>query len=322
MSSVSMSNPNDSFMRHKTRHRGVTYRVRADGSRQYFVYAQGKRHPVDGGEREAVVKQAELRGRVARGEKLAPANVRFGALAEEWFASKRGLRPWTRSGYRAALDDELLPRFGRLKLAQVTPDQIATLVRELEGRGLSGSYIQNILKPLSGTMNLAVRPGLLSVNPVSVLTPDERSTVVRPDFRELGPAEVERLLTAAVHADYFALIKTAIYTGLRLGELLGLQWADADLEAGSLHVRKQRTREGALAEPKTAAAIRRVVLAPDMCRFLREHRERALSRGRARPEDFVFASRRGTSVGHRNVCRLHQDRQGRDWFDPSRAGAH
>jgi integrase len=40
-----------------------------------------------------------------------------------------------------------------------------------------------------------------------------------------------------------------------------------------------------------------------MCHFLREHRERALSRGRARPEDFVFASRRGTPVGHRNVCR-------------------
>jgi len=139
MSSVSTKDPNDSFKRHKTRRPGVTYRERADGSRRYFVYAQGKQHLVEGGEREAVGMQAELRGRVARGEKLAPANVRFGALAEEWFASKRKLRPWTRSGYRAALDNELLPRFGRLKLAQVTPDQIAALVRELEGRGLSGS---------------------------------------------------------------------------------------------------------------------------------------------------------------------------------------
>jgi integrase len=300
---VPVQNPNDSFKRHKTRHRGVTYRERADGSRQYFVYAQGKQHPVEGGEREAVARQAELRGRVARGEKLAPMNVRFGSLAEDWFASKRKLRPWTRSGYRAALDNELLPRFGGLKLPQVTPDRIAALVRELEGRDLSGSYIQNILKPLSGTMTLAVRRGLLSVNPVSVLTPDERPTVVRRGFRELGPAEVERLLTAAEGADYFALIKTAIYTGLRLGELLGLQWADVDLEAASLHVHKQWTREAELAEPKTAAAIRRVVLAPDMCQFLREHRERALARGRARPQDFAFASRRGTPVGHRNVCR-------------------
>jgi integrase len=303
MSSVSTKDPNDSFKRHKTRRPGVTYRERADGSRRYFVYAQGKQHLVEGGEREAVGMQAELRGRVARGEKLAPANVRFGALAEEWFASKRKLRPWTRSGYRAALDNELLPRFGRLKLAQVTPDQIAALVRELEGRGLSGSYIQNILKPLNGAMNLAVRRGMLSVNPVAVLTPDERPTVVRREFRELGPDEIDALLAAAARAEYFPLIKTAIYTGLRLGETLGLQWQDLDFEAGLVHIRKQWSREGGLTEPKTPAAVRRVVLAPDLIQFLREHKQRALGRGRARPDDFVFASRRRTPLGHRNVCR-------------------
>src|SRR6266536_3230445 len=61
------------FKRHKTRHRGITYRIRADGSRLYFVYAQGRQHSIEGGEREAVAKQAELRGKVARGERIAPA---------------------------------------------------------------------------------------------------------------------------------------------------------------------------------------------------------------------------------------------------------
>jgi hypothetical protein len=81
------------FKRHKTRHRGITFRVRADGSRGYYVYAAGKQIAVDGVEREAVAKQAELRGKIARGEPVAPANVTFAETAEQWFESKRKLRP-------------------------------------------------------------------------------------------------------------------------------------------------------------------------------------------------------------------------------------
>src|SRR5256885_2011600 len=122
------------FKRHKTRHRGITYRVRVDRSRQYFVYAQGQQHPIEGGEREAVAKQAELRGKVSRGEKVAPANVRFREVAEQWFESKHRLRKWTRKQYRAALDNELLPRFGHLKLGQIDAEAVAKFIRSLEAR--------------------------------------------------------------------------------------------------------------------------------------------------------------------------------------------
>lgn len=288
----------DPFKRHQTRHRGITYRAKADGSRTYYVFAAGRQVAVEGGEKQALAKQAELRGKVARGEKLAPANAKFGPLAEEWLASKRKLRPWTRTSYRQALKNELLPLFGELKLAQVTPDKVASLIRELEQRGLSGSYIQNILKPLNGTMNFALRRGMLSVNPVSVLMADERPTVVRREFRELGPNEIDALLGAAERAEYFPLIKTAIYTGMRLGELLGLQWQDID--GSVIHVRKQWTRELELAEPKTPAAVRRVVLAPALASFLRQHKARSRC---SQEQDFVFASRKGTPLGHRNVCR-------------------
>jgi hypothetical protein len=46
----------------KTRHRGITYRLRADGTRTYYVYAGGRQISVVGGEKEALAKQAELRG--------------------------------------------------------------------------------------------------------------------------------------------------------------------------------------------------------------------------------------------------------------------
>jgi integrase len=291
---------NAAYKRHKTRHRGITYRVKADGSKTYYVFAGGRHAAVAGGEREAVALQATLRGRAARGEQLPRARARFGEVAEEWFASKRKLRPWTRTSYRAALDNELLPRFRDLKLAQVTPDKVAALIRELEARGLSGSSIQNILKPLNGTMNFAVRHELASTNPVSVLTADERPTVTRREFRDLGPTGIDNLLAAASKAEYSALIRTAVYTGLRLGELLGLKWEDVDFDEAVIHVRQQWAREGALTEPKTSAALRRVVIAPDLVRFLREHKARSPF---STERDFVFASRKGTPLGHRNVCR-------------------
>src|SRR5262249_61610332 len=76
----------------KTRHRGITYRLRADGSRTYYVYAGGRFQSVDGGEKEALAKQAELRSRQARGERGAPRPVKFKQATEEWVESKRQLR--------------------------------------------------------------------------------------------------------------------------------------------------------------------------------------------------------------------------------------
>jgi integrase len=98
------------------------------------------------------------------------------------------------------------------------------------------------------------------------------------------------------------LLATAIYTGLRLSELLGLAWSDVDLEAGYLHVRKQLDL-GKRVEPKTPRSVRDVVLMPQLVPLLREHREEQFARGLARPSDFVFASEAGTALSPRNVSR-------------------
>jgi integrase len=299
----------DPYKRHKTRHRGITYRVRANGSRRYFVYAQGKQHPIEGGEREAIARQAELRGKVARGERIAPANVRFREVAEQWFESKRKLRPWTRKLYRAALDNELLPTFGHLKLGQIDAESVSRFIRKLEARGLSSSTIANYLLPLSGTFAFAIRRSLASVNPCALLTKDDRPAKAEPrKVHEWNDAEIEALLRAAEQIarrpesqhDYSPLLRTAVSTGLRLGELLGLQWQDIDFDEGVLNVQRQYSRAGDLAEPKTPKALRRVPLSPDLVAFLKK---RKLASRFSQDEDFVFASNVGGPLSHRNVQR-------------------
>jgi integrase len=306
--------------RNKTRHRGVSYRKRADGSRSYSVFFQGRYLAAGTTEKEALAKQADLRGRQAKGERIVvPTKTTFAELAEQWFESKHRLRAWTRRGYRDALDNVLIPRFGTWKVAAIDADSIARLIRDLEREGLhaidparpkrplSASSISNYTKPLSGTLALAVRRGLIAANPYRTLTGDDRPVKV-----DSGPAhdwsdeEIEALLLASEEVaaqrdskyDYSPILRTAIYTGLRLGELLGLQWQDVDLEASVLHVRRQFTLTGELTEPKTKKGIRRVPLTTDMVAFLRRHR---LASKHSQEEAFVFASKTGRPLSHRNV---------------------
>jgi integrase len=308
---MSKTNGSADTKRRKVRnHRGISYRVRQDGSRQYSVYFAGRYVAVEGGLRDAVDKQADLRSKASRGERaVVPTKQTFAEVAEEWLLSKRKLQPWTRKAYRAALDNVLLPRFGSSKLAAITPERVASLIRELEGRGLSSSTIENYLLPLSGTMAFAVRRGLVAVNPCTLLTNDDR-----PHRRERkqdhvwSDEEIDALIAAAEYEarqpesryDYAPLIRTALFTGQRLGELLGLRWEDVDLQERELRVERQYTRLGEYGPPKTKAAVRRIPLSDEMTKFLREHKMRSPYKA---ADDPVFASRNGKPLGHRNATR-------------------
>ena len=66
------------------------------------------------------------------------------------------------------------------------------------------------------------------------------------------------------------LFEFLAYTGLRIGEALGVPWCDVDFEAGVLRVRQQLSRHRTPKHLKTDAAPREVVLAPAVTRLLRE----------------------------------------------------
>ncbi len=124
---------------------------------------------------------------------------------------------------------------------------------------------------------------------------------------EWAPEAVNALLKASrriakrptSQQDYSLLLETAIRTGLRLGERLGLQWRDLYLKQGTLHARRQWTRDGTYSEPRTQAAIRQVPLAPEMVKRLAEHKLASDYSADQRP---VFASAMGKPMNHRNVA--------------------
>lgn len=300
---------------HSTPHRGLVYRKRSGNQRTYlgFIPGRGRVKLTATTARAALEEYNELRGKVAKGEKIAPANLRFKDVAEQWLEQRNGkLREWTRRGYRASLDNEILPRFGHLKLRDVTVDHIAKFIRDLDAQGKSTSTIENHLKPLSGAFRYALRRGLVSVNPVALLTSDDRPTKrEKTKAYEWTTEEIVRVFRAAdklaeepnAHAEYTSFLRTAVFTGLRLGELLGLQWQDVDLEQRVLVVQRQFSKTGEYTQPKTAKSIRRVPLTPEMVALLRSEKEAAFARGLAKPEDPVFPARTGGPKLHRTIQR-------------------
>ena len=261
---------------------------------------------------EEARRQREFLRGAARGERL-PASPRltFGEVARRWlgeFEAKVAAgerRERTLEHYRGALERHILPRLGRRRLQLIGPDDLAAFVSELRGTGLSAWTINGLLVPLSCVFNFAVRRGYIASNPLRRLHPDERPHPGPSDQRVLSRSELARLLQASP-VRYRPLLATSIATGMRFSEVLALSWGDVDFAAGVVHVRHQlaRGRRGIpprRVAPKTRAAVREIPLIPQLATVLREHKRTSPFTD---PGDYVFATRAGRPLMHRNVARL------------------
>jgi integrase len=316
------------YKRHKTRHPGVYYRLRADGkTKSYCVHHGGRFVAAGTTEKEALALQADLRGRKARGERVVVNDrTTFAELAEQWLeaksnSGKRPLRRRTVEYYRTTLDTVLLPRFGSWRLRAIDAEAISRLVRDLEREGLHAinakrpvrplgrSSIENYLKPLQGVLKLAVRRRLIPDNPFGHLTDDDRPRAgEKREPHEWSTDGLETLFAAAERLaakpesryDYTPLLRLTARLGLRLGEVLGLQWQDFDKDEGFLHVRRQWTRRSEYGPTKTSAGARDIALPAELRKELIDLR---LASAFSQDEHPIFASREGTPLAHRNVTR-------------------
>jgi integrase len=256
-------------------------------------------------------KQRELlSAKAQRGELIAPTTLTFGEIAATWVenlealvvAGERAER--TLENYRYHLNKNILPAFGRSRVQHITTDDIAALISRLRARGLSAKTINGALVPLNRILNHSVRRGYITENPANRLERHERPRTQRRDQRVLDHQQIIALLE---HADqrYRSILATAIYTGMRLNELLGLAWADVNLTDGFIHVRHQLSRP-TLERPacrvrlKTPAATRDIPLLPQLGALLKREKLASFHSGES---DYVFTTVMGKPLGFRNVER-------------------
>ncbi|MGH8132264.1 MAG: tyrosine-type recombinase/integrase, partial [Steroidobacteraceae bacterium] len=132
--------------------------------------------------------------------------------------------------------------------------------------------INKVLTVLTMIFNYAMRNQWVARNPADYVehARDKRPIEERPlDFDVLTPKEIAALRDAAsppsyrdgrlVTNNYRLLISFAIFTGCRVGEILGAAWSQIDWKSGQFHVRRAY-REGKFQEPKTRTSYRRLTL--------------------------------------------------------------
>jgi len=108
-------------------------------------------------------------------------------------------------------------------------------------QALAPSMAQLALIALNQVFRYAVRRGWTGLNPVTQLEPGEKPRWRVEHVRILEGADLAKLLEHA--GPCRPLFEFLAYTGLRIGEALGLRWCDVDSDAGVLRVRQQLSRQ-------------------------------------------------------------------------------
>lgn len=200
----------------------------------------------------------------------------------------------------------IVPVLGNVKLAKLEPAYVQKLHAEMQAKGLSRNTVQRAHRVLHNALNRAVEWGYIPRNVATVVHPP---TPEKGDMRVLDVRQSERLFEAARGTRWEALITLAIATSLRESELLGLKWADLDLERGKLTVqRKLSSLTRQLEDPKTPGTRRSMRLPTYATRALLAHRAsqneaRLIKGGDYQDNGLVFATYDGKPLIARNVTR-------------------
>ncbi|HWF74405.1 MAG TPA: tyrosine-type recombinase/integrase, partial [Solirubrobacteraceae bacterium] len=189
-------------------------------------------------------------------------------------------KPSAIRGYEAALRLRILPEFGRVKLGELTRVDLQDLIDRLVATGFSASLVGVTFLPLRAIYKRAISRGEVAVNPTTGL---DMPAVRGGRDRIASPDECATLLDALPPADR-PIWATAMYAGLRRGELMALRVEDVDLATGIIRVcRGWDDKEGTIL-PKSGKE-RRVPIAVVLRDHLDEH---LLNLGRG--EGLVFGA--------------------------------
>jgi integrase len=244
---------------------------------------------------------------VRKGTVRAPVNTTVKAAADAFIEGARNGTVLDRSGrrykpssvrnYGGWLDRYVLPELGERRIGDVRRADVQDLVDQLIGQGLAGSTVRNAFDPLRRIFDRALKRDVVAIDPTDGI---EWPGTSRPSDRAVTPAEGAALI-AALPTSERALWATALYGGLRSGELRALRVGEVDLDADVIHVRAGWDDvEGEIA-PKSRAGERvvpiiaglRPVLLAHLMATGRRGKPRAFVFGRTDSEPFLRSTPRG-----------------------------
>ena len=274
---------------------------RADGTKVFEV-----RHPrnADGKRPYEVVgprlDQAKARAKEIHGTdapRVTNVGLTLNDVIKSW-QETRQLRPRSVESADRIIRLHIQPRFGRTKVRDITRQALMIWLANLKRvdgkeRPLEEGTKHLVWAVMRGLLGHAVELGALGGVPKLKRVPRQSA----PRRRVLSPDEEARLLAYSAAFPWLKpVIVVALYQGLRLGEVLGLQWESVDFPNGTITIRHSLGRDGTLGPTKGGKA-RTIELLPVARQELLELRMDSAGEG------FVFRGKTGKARDHRNIQR-------------------
>jgi integrase len=217
--------------------------------------------------------------------------------------------PATAVRYRHIVQRRLIPALGYIPLLRLSPQSIQRYLADVMSSGLSPSTALYDYRVLHAALARAERWGYIGRNPARHVDPPSPA----PREATIWDEEQVRLFLADAkrHSPYYALYLTAVLTGLRQGELLGLRWRDVDLAIGTVQVRQTIYRlygagrqDPIVAKAPKSRKSRRVVPIPRVVRAVLMELRDATAYG-SRPDwtRLVFCQPNGKPLHAANIVR-------------------
>jgi integrase len=289
----------------------LKFDVDGNGEGRKTIYKSFK-----GNRKQAQVELARLLAQAASGGHVDPDKITVGehmrSRLAHWITTN-AITPRTAQGYRGLIANQIEPFIGSKLLQRLNSRDIehwhaALLTKGRRGRngkpdgqrGVSARMVGPAHRLLSKALREATRHEIVLRNVAAAQRPPK---IAAQEMVILTPAQVAGLPALLDGHELAAPALTAVFTGLRRGELLALRWGTVDLDAKTLKVRESLEQTAAglrFKPPKSKAGNRDVTLPDNVVDVLRAQRKRLLERrlllgqGKLGDGDLVFPAWDGT----------------------------
>jgi len=280
-----------------------------------FINHQGKRKAKLVGDKKAAEKLASLiREKLKKNElKIEDAGVpTFEEYATEWLEGyvKTSLKDTTYCGYEISLRVHIFPLVGKKRLNEVSRPDVKNLIFEMLKKNYAASTVRNMKACISGVLSNAVEDEIIAMNPASRTgkfikkKPDEADLSTPGAINFLTREEVNHLLEIVLthFPRHYPLLLCAVRTGMRIGEIAGLEWGDIDFNSRFIEV-KRAIVKGKVTTTKNGKT-RRIDMSQQLSETLKvlklQRKKEALQKGTNQIPKHVFLMESGATIEAHN----------------------
>lgn len=263
---------------------GTGYAARINGVRD-TRYAT-----VRGTRKDAVRELTRLLGEADTGKLAEATKDTVAGYLRAFLDSLTSVSPKTLERYRELAEKQVIPHLGSKKIRYLSAIDVEAWHGELIRSGLSPRTVVHAHRVLAKALRRVKNTRSLEAT---------LPAVEETEIKILSPEQITDVLAKLEGHTLFPIVSLALATGMRRGELLGLQWRDVDLDAGTLRVERslEETKAGLrLKPPKTKRGRRSISLPEDTAAMLRTYKVQqmelrlAIGSGALKPDTLVFCN--------------------------------